>query len=316
MHVHRLADIPLQPLQSRLFDRFQVRVSVLRLDRIHPLVSGNKWFKLKPALAEAQEKGCPLLSFGGAWSNHIHALAYAGYERGIETFGIIRGEPEYAANAMLTDAQCWGMRLQFVDRETYRQRDRLAYQHELSVAHGGALVVPEGGSAPAAVRSVSEIWSLPALRGQRVDLLLTAVGSGGTLAGLIAGKPAGTQVLGVPVLKWGHDMVVKIGALLTRAGYADNGGWALLEGAHRGGYARLDAELAAMIESAALRHGLPLDPVYTAKLLMAFNRLLLSGQVAAGSHVVLVHTGGLQGVRGQQSRLSALAPAFNGPLAV
>lgn len=314
--MHLLADIPLQPLQSPLFDRFQVHVSVLRLDRIHPQVSGNKWFKLKPALVEALERGCPLLSFGGAWSNHIHALACAGYERGIETIGIIRGEPEYAANAMLTDAQRWGMRLHFVDRKTYRQRDNAAYQRELSVAHGGALVVPEGGSTPAAVRSVSEIWSLPALRGQRVDLLLTAVGSGGTLAGLIAGRPAGTRVLGVPVLNWGHDLVMKIGVLLTGAGYSDSGGWALLEAAHRGGYARLDAELAAMMEAAALRYELPLDPVYTAKLLLAFNRLLLTGQVAAGSHVVLVHTGGLQGVRGQRSRLSALAPAFNGPLVV
>lgn len=312
--MHALPHIPLQPLQSSLFDLYRISVSVLRLDLVHPLVSGNKWFKLKPALAEAKERGCPLLSFGGAWSNHIHALAYAGYMQGIDTIGIIRGEPEYACNAMLTDARRWGMRLTFVDRQTYRQRDSREYQHQLSLTHGGALVVPEGGSTPAAVRAVSEIWSLPALQGQQVDLLLAAVGTGGTLAGLIAGKPAAARVLGVPVLKWGEETEARIRALLADAGFSDPGDWALLKDAHRGGYARLDGELAAMMEWARLRHALPLDPVYTAKLLLAFNRLLLSGQVAAGTHVVLVHTGGLQGVRGQRDRLSALAPAFTGPL--
>lgn len=310
------AEIVLQPLRSRLYDRFRVDVSVLRLDAIHPLLSGNKWFKLRPVLEKARKLRCPILSFGGAWSNHIHALAYAGFQSGVETVGIIRGEPEYATNAMLSDVRQWGMRLQFVDRKTYRLRDCARFQHQLSLAYGGALVVPEGGTTPAAVRSASEIWQLPVMREQGADLLLTAVGSGGTLAGLVAGKPEGTRVLGVPVLKCGSEMVSRVNALLGSAGYAGSSGWELLEGAHRGGYARLDAELAAMMELVRVRYQLPLDPVYTAKLVIAFNRLLLAGQVVAGSKVVLVHTGGLQGVRGHQARLSALAPAFSGPLAV
>jgi 1-aminocyclopropane-1-carboxylate deaminase len=310
------ADIALLPLVSRLYRRYDVEVSVLRLDQVHPLVSGNKWFKLKPALTQALALQRPVLSFGGAWSNHIHALAYAGWQAGIKTVGIIRGEPEYAANAMLSDAQRWGMQLEFVDRSTYRLRDCRDFQRQLASIHGGALVVPEGGSSAAAVHSVAEIWQLPCLQNQPIDLLLTAVGSGGTLAGLVAGKPARTHVLGVPVLKWGDEMPIKINALLEAAGYAGATGWSLLGDAHRGGYARLDAELAALIEALETRHRLPLDPVYTAKLVMAFNRLLLAGQVAAGSRVVLVHSGGLQGVRGQQQRLSSLAPAFNGPLTV
>ena len=310
------AKIVMQPLCSRLYDRFGVDVSVLRLDGIHPLVSGNKWFKLRPALEQARKLRCPILSFGGAWSNHIHALAYAGFQSGVETVGIIRGEPEYAANAMLSDARRWGMRLQFVDRKTYRFRDCAHYQHQLSLEHGDALVVPEGGTTPSAVHSVSEIWQLPVMREQGVDLLLTAVGSGGTLAGLVAAKPEGSRVLGVPVLKCGPEMVSRINALLLRAGYAGSSGWELLEDAHRGGYARLDAELAAMIKHVDEVCRLPLDPVYTAKLLMAFNRLLFEGRVVAGSKVVLVHTGGLQGVRGYQARLSMLASAFSGPLVV
>lgn len=306
----------LQSLQSPLYDRYRVNVSVLRLDTIHPLVSGNKWYKLKPALAQAAESHRSILSFGGAWSNHIHALAYAGFCNGIETIGVIRGEPEYASNAMLSDARRWGMRLQFVDRATYRRRDQDDYQRELSSANGGALVVPEGGSTFDAVQAVKEIWQLESMRGRAVDLLLTAVGSGGTLAGLIAGAPSHTRILGVPVLKYDARMAHRVGELLAGAGYSGDTQWTLLDGGHRGGYARLDAELAAVIYRMHQQYELPLDPIYTARLVVAFNRLLLTGGVAPDSQVVLVHTGGLQGVRGLQQRLSALAPAFNGPLPV
>ena len=310
------ADVPLQLLRSPLYDRFEVEVSTLRLDQIHPQISGNKWFKLRPALDQAVSLKRPLLSFGGAWSNHIHALAWAGHQAGVETVGVIRGEPASASNAMLTDARRWGMQLEFVDRQTYRLRECHRFQQQLSRAHRNALVVPEGGSTAAAVHSVAHIWQLPVLRNRRVDLLLTAVGSGGTLAGLVAGKPACTQVLGVPVLRAGDELKRKVVTLLETAGYGAISGWGMLDGAHRGGYARLDAELAAMMRRVEYVHALPLDPIYTAKLLMAFHRLLLTGQVMPGSRVVLVHTGGLQGVRGQAQKLSLLAPAFQGPLAV
>ncbi|GAA0687258.1 pyridoxal-phosphate dependent enzyme [Marinobacterium maritimum] len=269
-----------------------------------------------PALEQAQKRGETLLSFGGAWSNHLHALAYAGYRLGIKTIGIVRGESEYAANAMLSDAAGWGMELHFVTREEYRRRHEVQYQQSLQSCYGRVRVIPEGGSNAAAVRSVGAIWGLPALIGGDFDYLVTAVGTGGTLAGLIAGRPAGKHVIGVPVLKYDQRLVGDIESLLESVGFCDAGGWSLLPGGHQGGYARLTPELARTLLEVERRFELPLDPVYTGKAFMAMIRRVMQGGIPAGSHVILLHTGGLQGRRGMASRLAALAPDFVGPLAL
>lgn len=312
-----VSEIALESIPSRFFACRDIRFSVLRLDAIHHSISGNKWFKLMPALERAQNRRLPLLSFGGAWSNHIHALAYAGYRLSIKTFGIIRGEPEYAANAMLSDARRWGMQLCFVSREEYRRRHEPEYQQYLQQRFEHALLIPEGGSNEEAVDSVRNIWRLPALCSAGCDYLVTAVGTGGTLAGLVAGRPAGTQVLGVPVLKYDQRLVQSVQRWLPPVAAEELGsGWRLLPDGHQGGYARVTAELARAIYETESRFGLPLDPVYTGKALMALVRHVLQGGIAPGSHVILLHTGGLQGRRGMASRLAALAPDFVGPLAL
>ncbi len=315
-HSSAVPDIALEAIPSRLFERYGLRLSVLRLDQIHPLVSGNKWFKLMPALEWAQKNGEVLLSFGGAWSNHLHALAYAGHRLGIKTIGVVRGEQEYAANAMLRDAADWGMQLHFVTRNEYRRRHDPEYHQYLYESFGPVRMIPEGGSNAEAVKSVGSIWHLPALAQSGCNYLVTAVGTGGTFAGLVSGRPPGVQVLGVPVLKYDQRIVQDIDSLLQSAGAATAENWSLLSDAHLGGYARLTPELARTLVEVESRFGLPLDPVYTVKAFMALHRYVLQGGIVPGSHVILLHTGGLQGRRGMASRLVSLAPDFVGPLAL
>lgn len=309
-------DIVLQALTSRFLASFNVSVSVLRLDGIHPSISGNKWFKLRPVLQRACRLDQPILSFGGAWSNHIHSLAWAGYRLGLKTVGVIRGEAEYADNAMLRDAQRWGMHLHFVSRGEYRLRHDPEYHQVLQRSLGPALIVPEGGSALESVRSVSDVWRVPALASAECDVLVTAVGTGATLSGLVAGRPQGVDVLGVPVLKHDQRLVESVQSWLSALAVDPNAGWALLPEGHGGGYARVPAELARMIAEVECRFDLPLDPVYTGKAFMALFRQVVGGGIARGSRVILLHTGGMQGRRGMEQTLSALAPDFQGPLAL
>lgn len=310
------SSVRLERIPSRFFAARGLHLSVLRLDQIHPSISGNKWFKLTPWLNQTEHKALPLLSFGGAWSNHLHALAFAGHRLGIETIGVVRGEPEYAANAMLTDARGWGMRLHFVTRAEYRRRHDDDFHQELKARFGEVRIIPEGGCHPAAVASLADIWRLPALQNMRCDLLVTALGTGGTLAGLVVGRPEGVKVLGVPVLKYDGRLVQEVRSLIESSAVSADRGWALLDGGHQGGYARINAELARTLLEVEARFGLPLDPIYTVKALMALVRQVHQGKVPAGSEIVLLHTGGLQGRRGVAEKLAALAPDFVGPLAL
>ena len=323
MHHHRhdvLANdarhTPLQPLVTPLGICAQVSLDVLRLDQIHPQISGNKWFKLMPALEQALASGRALLSFGGAWSNHIHALAFAGYRLGVPTIGVIRGEAEYADNAMLTDARRWGMRLHFVSRAEYRLRHSASFHDGLRTRFGDLVLVPEGGSQAAAVNSVAKIWQLPVLQGRSYDWVVLPVGTGGTLAGVLAGAPECVEVLGVPVLRFGDWLEHDIRQLLTEAGASVCCRWSLESHAHAGGYARLVPELAQLIWRMRAAYDLPLDAVYTAKALNALQRRIVRGDVRPHSRILLLHTGGLQGNRGFIDRLGVMASQFVGPLAL
>jgi len=306
--------VDLQPLTSALYQRCDVQADLLRLDRIHPQISGNKWFKLQPFLQVAQCRGLPLLSFGGAYSNHIHALAWAGRHFDIPVVGVIRSDVD-ADSPTLSDARDWGMRLHFVSRQAYRQRHMPDFIHSMEQQFGDFIQVPEGGSSAEAVRSCSQIWQLPVLENRPYDYVFCALGTGGTLAGLIAGKPGACQVVGVPALRIssqeGEQMV---SILLAQARVPDPGHWQVLNGCQR--YGRLSAETARLLLEAQQRYSLTLDPVYTAVTLNAMNRAILSGLVPVGSRILMIHTGGLQGLRGVTGRLNTLGPAFNGPLAL
>lgn len=307
--------LPVTELRGAFYRRAGMQVGMLRLDLTHPQISGNKWFKLLPLIRRLRAGERPrVLSFGGVWSNHLHALAWLGHQFGIETLGLVRGHPEQADTAMLQDARRWGMQIRFLDRDTYRQRDQAEFRRWLSASWSDWEQLPEGGSSAAAVAGCREIWQQIADPDwQQPDYVACAMGTGGTLAGLIAGKPARTRVIGVPALNLGEAGESMVRRLLQQAGISDPGGWALDRGLHTPGYGRLPLGLAAFVDAFEQRHAVPLDPVYTVRLLATLQRRILTGQFAPGARILLIHSGGLQGRRGLEQRLRAGASAFHGP---
>lgn len=290
-------ELPIVQLQLPESKEAGVDLFVLRLDKTDELVSGNKWYKLKYNLMNAKAQGITrVLSFGGAYSNHIHALAWAGRELGIQTVGVIRGEPAYVDNPTLMDAVQWGMELVFVSRAEYRRRSELDYLTKLQNVYGDVLIIPEGGSNALAVKGAAEIIT----DRMRLDYGLTHVvlpcGTGGTLAGIASSQPR-LQVVGIPVLKGAQFLVKDIQKLMQDADIRCDDNWELDFDGHYGGYAKVSPELLSFISDIKQRYQLPLDQIYTGKMMFRFIEMLKEGAFHSGSRVLLVHTGGLQGLR-------------------
>lgn len=263
------------------FEKRGIEVYVQREDLIHPEISGNKWRKLKYNLKDAIAQNKSILTFGGAYSNHIAATAAAGRECGVKTIGIIRGdELNKDSNATLKLAQKNGMDLVFVDRSTYRMKDDEDYLKSLSDDYPNAIIVPEGGSNSHGVKGCEEILN------ESFDLCFVAAGTGSTSAGIINSQKA-KEVKVVSALK-GDFLKNEI------AKWTDFKNWELLSDYHFGGYAKYPEELKAFQESFEKEHGLLLDPVYTAKLFYGMIDYL-SKSNHNNCKVVVVHTGGLQG---------------------
>ncbi|WP_089098838.1 1-aminocyclopropane-1-carboxylate deaminase/D-cysteine desulfhydrase [Streptomyces hyaluromycini] len=279
---------PLQEVTDDRFARHGVRLLLKRDDLIHPELIGNKWRKLVPNIEAAA--GRPLVTFGGAYSNHLRATAAAGRLLGFPTVGVVRGD-ELAGrplNPALARCAADGMRLHFVDRPTYRRKaepDVLAGLLR-AVAAEGAYVVPEGGSNAAAVRGCVALGA--ELRG-RADVVAIACGTGGTLAGLAAGLGAGQRALGVPVLRGGF-LAGEIRRLQEEAFGGRRGRWSLDERFHFGGYGRTAPELDAFAEDFEERHGVRVERLYVAKLLYGLVELAREGGLGRGVDVVAVLT--------------------------
>ncbi|MCW8865071.1 MAG: pyridoxal-phosphate dependent enzyme [Colwellia sp.] len=295
-----------QHLQHPFFDEYKVQVSVKRDDSIHPIISGNKWRKLKYNLAfiKQQKKITGAISFGGSYSNHIHAFAFACHQQGIPCIGIIRGEAGYADNYTLTWARHWGMQLHFVDRKTYRRRHDSDYITELQKQFPNYFIIPEGGSNELAIPGVAEVMS--ELKHQcQFDTLLTPVGSGGTLAGLITGDEEHNEnvhkLLGVAVLKGADYLVDEVKALLPEKAKRHQN-WQVLTEYHCGGYAKFSLEDAKRILEFNHITGVDFEPVYSGKMVLALLNLLAQGYFNAGERIVLLHTGGMQGLGGMIER--------------
>ncbi|MFJ7342286.1 1-aminocyclopropane-1-carboxylate deaminase/D-cysteine desulfhydrase [Streptomyces sp. NPDC101110] len=280
---------PVQEVVDGRFERRGVRLLLKRDDLIHPELIGNKWRKLAPNLAAAA--GRPVVTFGGAWSNHLRATAAAGRLLGIPTVGVVRGD-ELAGrplNPSLARCAADGMRLHFVDRGTYRRKaspPELAGILRAADAED-AYVVPEGGSNAEAVRGCR---ALGAELRERADVAAVACGTGGTLAGMAAGLGSGSRALGVPVLKGGF-LTAETEALQRAAFGGRRGTWSLDERFHFGGYARVPAELDAFAADFEQRHGLPVERLYVAKLLYGLVTLADEGAFPRGTAVAAVITG-------------------------
>ncbi len=284
-----MLDLQLPSPVSELFDERLadrgVRVLLKRDDLIHPEIPGNKWRKLKYNLEPARAAGT-LLTFGGAYSNHIRAAAAAGYYGGFATVGVIRGEEHLPLNPSLSYAVQREMRLTYLDRASYRAKASGAVVDGLRREFGDFYLLPEGGSNSAAVRGCAE---LPGEITEPFDVLFTAVGTGGTLAGVAAGLGAGQAAVGVSVLKASLDADV---AALQQATYEERvGNWRLEPGYHFGGYAKRTSELDTFINDFESEHGLRLDWVYEAKMMYALFDQVRRGAFAAGTTVVALISG-------------------------
>ncbi|MBD0422367.1 pyridoxal-phosphate dependent enzyme [Streptomyces sp. TRM S81-3] len=280
---------PLQEVVDDRFERHGVRLLLKRDDLIHPELVGNKWRKLAPNLAAAD--GRAVVTFGGAYSNHLRATAAAGRLLGLSTVGVVRGQ-ELAGrplNPSLARCAADGMRLHFVDRSTYRRKSDPGTLAAVLRAAGAedAHVVPEGGSNAAAVRGCRALGE--ELDG-RADVVALACGTGGTLAGLAAGLAPGRRALGIPVLKGGF-LTGDIRRLQEEAFGGPRGAWSLDDRFHFGGYARTAPELESFAEDFEQRHGLPVERLYVAKMLYGLLVLTREGAFARGTTLAAVVTG-------------------------
>jgi 1-aminocyclopropane-1-carboxylate deaminase len=275
-----------------------IQISIKRDDLLHPVISGNKWRKLKYALLEASEnKVKHIISFGGGYSNHLHALGYCCQQLGIHLSVIVRGDYSKNLSPMLRDLISWGADIQYVDRMTYQQRAEPEYLHTLSSKYPDALLIPEGGSQQQALKGVAEV--IQELT-QQYDYILAPVASGGTLAGLIDGvaqlkNTTPCQVLGIAVLKGQGYLEQLVETLLTDRHHNIN--WKINHEHQFGGYAKSNNELSQFCTTFEQQTHIPIEPVYSGKLFYALYQLSINGHFPVGSRVLALHTGGLQGAR-------------------
>jgi 1-aminocyclopropane-1-carboxylate deaminase len=293
----RIIESPIQTISHSLLKEKEITFFVKRDDLLHPLIVGNKWRKLKYNLLHMKKnQQTSLLTFSGPFSNHLYAVSMASKLFKIDCNVVIRGPNIDGNNPTIRMARACGVNLIVVDRITYRKRNEPTYQNELAMQYPHCHFIPEGGSNCFALTGVAELAkSLP-----KTDFLACAVGSGGTLAGLINAQTKSTQILGIPVLKNGLYLKDEIIKLNPYASTVKN--WQLLTDFHDGGYGKFSDELWQFCKTMTQSHQLPLEPIYTGKLFYALWELIKNDYFPKNSSVCAIHTGGLQGLNGLRYR--------------
>ncbi len=297
-------DIPIQEIVLPVFLDKKVRVFVKREDLNHHYISGNKLRKLKYNILKASElHHDTLLTFGGAFSNHILATASAGYECGFNTIGVIRGnelennlEEVLEKNETLKIASHFGMQFYFVSREKYRQKKDKFFENELKQKFGDFYLIPEGGTNDLAIKGAEEILT-EAPQTYNFDYITCAMGTGGTISGLINASKKHQTVLGFPALKE-TNFFRKVIDLYTQKQNFD-----LITRYHFGGFAKYNEELIRFINDVKTLTQLPLDPIYTGKMFYGLVDLIKNGYFRKKSRILVIHTGGLQGIEGFNEKL-------------
>ena len=286
---------PLQELSDSLLLEKKIRLFILREDLIHPHISGNKWRKLYYNIdAAKQNELTRLITFGGAYSNHIAATAAAGKEFGFKTLGFIRGEEQLPLNSTLSYAMDCGMEFRYLSRSDYRLKNDPAFLKSLLKNEKEYYLIPEGGTNKLAVKGCEEILTnLPI----DFDYVCCACGTGGTISGLINSLKSSQKAIGFPALKGAHFLNEEIEK------FTNNSQWELNLDYHFGGYAKAKPDLINFMNSFKAKHNITLDPVYTGKMLFGLWDLIEKDYFRAGSTIIAVHTGGLQGIDGMNDRL-------------
>ena len=284
-----------------------IKLFIKREDLNHPELSGNKWHKLKYNLIEAKEKGFEtLLTFGGAYSNHIYATAAAGKLFGFKTIGIIRGEEHLPLNSTLSFASSKGMKIHYVNRKTYREKNSTEFIKQLKQKFGNFYLVPEGGTNKLAVKGASEIISNIDID---FDYVCCACGTGGTMAGLVTALNGRKKALGFSVLKGGSFLLNDVEKLIYESVGEKYNNWDINLDFHFGGYAKINSELIEFIKRFQNITSIPIEPIYTGKLLFGVYNLILNKYFSNGINILVIHTGGLQGLMGMKNKLSKINDA-------
>ena len=287
---------PLQEIKDSLLNEKEVRFFIKREDLIHPIVSGNKWRKLKYNLIRAKEEGhTTVLSFGGAYSNHLHALAAATNAAALKSIGMVRGEELSSLNPTLSDAKSNGMELHFISREDYKKKTEENFINTLHEKFGNFYLIPEGGYNEEGRKGCSEILEEITID---FEVVCTACGTGTTMAGIITSLPEKTKAIGFPILKGGDFLYKEINNLLSSSSEFKNRNWHLETDYHFGGYAKWNQELLDFMNVFQQKHGIPLDQVYTGKMMYGLFDLIGKDFFQKGTTIVALHTGGLQGLGG------------------
>lgn len=291
---------PIQEIRDPLLNEKKVRLYIKRTDLTDEYISGNKWYKLKYNLIEAKKQGYKtILTFGGAFSNHIHATAAAGKKYGFNTIGIIRGEEHLPLNPTLKSATENGMMIEYINRTLYRNKYDEKLIESFRNKFGDFYLVPEGGSNYLAIKGCAEIIDEIDID---YDFICSACGTGGTLAGLILGLDLKAFVLGFSVLKGGDFLNNNIHKLLSVYQKTNLTNWNIILDYHFGGYAKINAKLIDFCNQFYLKHKILVEPIYTGKMLFGLLDLISKNYFPTGSTIVAIHTGGLQGIEGLRFR--------------
>ncbi|WP_395045645.1 1-aminocyclopropane-1-carboxylate deaminase/D-cysteine desulfhydrase [Flavobacterium sp.] len=273
------------------------KLFIRREDLIHPFVSGNKFRKLKYNLIQAKNNNqTTILTFGGAFSNHIAATAFAGKQNGYKTIGIIRGDElksKINENPTLKFAQECGMIFDFVSREDYRNKDSDSFLNILKTKFDDFYLIPEGGTNELAIKGCEEILTKTDII---YDFVCCSVGTGGTISGIINSSFSKQKVLGFPSLK--GDFLEK-----DICKFAKNKNWELISDYHFEGYGKISIELIEFINSFFGKHKIPLDPIYTGKMVFGVIDLINKNYFPENSKILMIHTGGIQGIDGMNIKL-------------
>ena len=283
--------------QKILINNESIELWIKREDEIHPFISGNKYRKVKYNIDEAKRQNLDtLLTFGGAFSNHILAVAVTGKELGLKTIGIIRGnelENNFNTNPTLSFAYSCGMQFKFVSRDAYREKTSEEFINSLELEFGEFYLLPEGGTNTLAVKGCEEILRL---EDKYFDYICSAVGTGGTISGLINSSISHQKVFGFPALK-GDFLNNEIKK------YTSKTNWQLITDYHFGGYAKVNSDLVSFVQEFNKKHNIPLDLIYTGKMLYGIFDLLNNSEQLNNKTIIAIHTGGLQGNKGFEERL-------------
>ena len=280
-----------------------VNVYIKREDLLHPIISGNKWRKLKYNLIEAKDKGYKtILTFGGAFSNHIHATAGAGKIFGFDTIGVIRGEEHLPLNPTLKDATEFGMEIHYVSRGEYRKKTDMEFIERLHQKFGDFYHVPEGGSNTLAVKGGTEIIQDININ---FDYIVSACGTGGTLAGVICGLEGNKKAIGISALKGADFLNDNVKEFVKNYSGKTYNNWKIKLDYHFGGFAKTKPEQIIYMKKFEKLNNIELDPIYTSKMIYGIYDMINNGEIKQGSTVIALHTGGLQGRRGKKKVLNA-----------